>query len=247
MQTSQSRTARAPSTGSALELCLSLKLGGLSRHYHLLIPGLHSRKYSRIANHIPCCLPAHSGKPQNVLPARSPRMVDRERARLLPVLGKHVPLTGNCLLPGPCRTRAPGDGPIPPPSSPLQLGSPTWGPTARLLLCCNWRAAPHPHPVRCRQPVPTTLGACSHPTTCRAARRSGFRGKAPAIFSISGSEAAVSTVPASLGPRDLSARNSTQPCIPQLSGQRFLLQSWASGPSQRLDQAAPQGCKCHRA
>lgn len=89
--------------------------------------------------------------------------------------------------------------------------------------------------MRCRQPVPTMLGVYSCPTTCRAARRSGFRGKAPAIFSTLGSEAAVNTVPASLGPRYLSARSSTLPCVPQLPGQRFLPQSCASGPSQRVD------------
>lgn len=155
MQTSQSRTARAPSTGSALELCLSLKLGGLSRHYHLLIPGLHSRKYSHIANHIPCCLPAHSGKPQNVLPARSPRMVDRERARPLPVLGKHVPLTGNCLLPGPCRTRAPGDGPIPPSLVPAAARLPDLGSHRQASPLLQLEGGPPPPP----REVPA---ACAH-------------------------------------------------------------------------------------
>lgn len=97
--------------------------------------------------------------------------------------------------------------------------------------------------------MPTMLGVYSCPTTCQAARRSGFRGKAPAIFSTLGSEAVVNTVPASLGPRDLSARSGNVPCVPQLPGQRFLLQSWASGPSQRLDQAAlqvPQSRTCGR-
>ena len=115
-------------------------------------------------------------------------------------------------------------------------------------------------------------GAYSRPPTCRAARGSGFRGKAPAIFSAFGSKAAVQhCVPASLGPRELpslAARPGlqvpagpggkpvrfpaelssvqTRACIPRLPGSATSPQSWVSGPSQRLDQAAPRGCKCHR-
>lgn len=116
------------------------------------------------------------------------------------------------------------------------------------------------------------LGACSQPPTCLAARWSGFRGKAPAIFSAFGSKAAVQhCAPASLGPRDLPSLAAwpglqvpagpggkpvrfpaelsslqTWACIPPLSGSATSPQSWAAGPSRRLDQATPRGCRCHR-
>lgn len=99
---------------------LGLKLQGLSRHYRLLIPGPHSRKCSRIANHVPCCLLAHSGKPQNVLPAHSPQIVDRERALPPPILGKH--LVGTACLRGPA-----GRGPDPPSLVPAAAQLPDLG------------------------------------------------------------------------------------------------------------------------
>ena len=142
MQTPQSHMARTPGTGSALGLCLVLKLGGLSHRYCLLILGLHSRTYSCIANRVPCCLPAHSGKPQNVLPARSHRIVDRERALPPPILGKHAPLGGNCLPPGPA-----GRGPDPPSLVPAAAQLPDLGSRRQASPLPQLEGDPPPHEV----------------------------------------------------------------------------------------------------
>lgn len=63
--------------------------------YHLLIPGMHSHKHSRISNHVPCCLPAHSSKPQNILPTCSPPGSWTGRGPFPPpALGEHAPISG---------------------------------------------------------------------------------------------------------------------------------------------------------
>lgn len=63
VQMPPSHTARTPSTGSALGLCLAPAAGPVPSLSPAGFRGPHSRKYSRIANHVPGCLLAHSGKP----------------------------------------------------------------------------------------------------------------------------------------------------------------------------------------